>query len=71
MIPYQFHQKTKKLSYSDSSPINQDLSLSIFRNKKFWVLDKQEHRQEFLSKNGNCCFNHIIGLPEKNGKSLC
>ena len=66
MIPYQYHKKT--LSANQDSPINSDLSLSIFRNKPFWILDKEKHKQEFLSKNGQCCFNHIIGLPEKNGK---
>ena len=36
-------------------------------NKPFWVWDKEEHRQEDKRTNGDCCFNHIIGLPQKNG----
>ena len=24
-------------------------------------------KQEDIIKKGNCCFNHIIGLPQKNG----
>src|SRR5688572_13669987 len=66
MIPYQFHKK--KSSYSQDTAINADLSLSIFRNKPFWILDKEKHRQEFLNKNGQCCFNHLIGLPTKNDR---
>ena len=26
-----------------------------------------EHVQEHIVTNGDCCFNHIIGLPEKDG----
>ena len=36
-------------------------------NKPFWVWDREEHRQEHLRTNGDCCFNHIIGLPQKEG----
>lgn len=25
----------------------------------------QEHKQEDVRTNGNCCFNHIIRLPKK------
>lgn len=31
--------------------------------EKFWIEDKELHRKEFVKKNGNCCFNHQIGLP--------
>ena len=37
------------------------------QNKPFWIWDKQQHKQEDLKTNGNCCFNHIIGLPQKDG----
>ena len=43
-------------------------SLSIFLNKPFWIWDKEKHDIEFLISNGNCCFNHIVGLPVKNDK---
>ena len=26
-----------------------------------------EHKQEDVRTNGECCFNHIIGLPQKDG----
>jgi hypothetical protein len=35
-------------------------------NKPFWVWDKQQHKQEDIRTNGDCCFNHIIGLPQKD-----
>jgi hypothetical protein len=35
-------------------------------NKPFWIWDVQEHKQEDIRNNGNCCFNHIIRLPKKD-----
>jgi hypothetical protein len=37
-------------------------------NKPFWIWDQHEHNQEDIKTNGDCCFNHIIGLPDKNGQ---
>jgi len=37
------------------------------QNKPFWIWNIQEHKQEDIRTNGDCCFNHIIGLPRKNG----
>ena len=39
----------------------------ILRNKPFWIWNTEEHKQEDIKTNGDCCFNHIIGLPQKNG----
>jgi hypothetical protein len=30
-------------------------------------MDIAEHKQEDVITNGYCCFNHIIGLPKRNG----
>jgi hypothetical protein len=67
-LPYQIHSKIRK-SFSDSSnPLleNRDY-FSIFKDKAYWIWDKETHREEFIKSNGNCCFNHIIRLPVKNG----
>ena len=37
-----------------------------FQNKPFWIWNVEEHKQEDIKTDGNCCFNHIIGLPQKN-----
>ena len=65
-IPYQYHSKIKKLS-SDIL-VTDYRDLSIFLGKPFWIWDKEQHKQEFIKSNGNCCFNHIVGLPVKNDK---
>jgi hypothetical protein len=38
------------------------------QNKSFWIWDKEEHKQEDIKTNGDCCFNHIIRLPTKDGE---
>ena len=37
------------------------------KNKPFWIWNKQQHKQEDIRTDGECCFNHIIGLPQKDG----
>ena len=37
------------------------------QNKPFWIWDIAEHKLEDIKTNGNCCFNHVIGLPTKEG----
>jgi hypothetical protein len=35
------------------------------RNKPFWIWDLEGHKREDIRSQGDCCFNHIIGLPTK------
>jgi hypothetical protein len=35
--------------------------------KPFWIWYVTEHKREDIKTNGDCCFNHIIGLPQKDG----
>jgi hypothetical protein len=37
------------------------------QGKPFWIWDKQQHKLEDIKTDGDCCFNHIIGLPQKDG----
>jgi hypothetical protein len=37
------------------------------QNKPFWIWNIKEHKKEDVRTNGDCCFNHIIGLPQKDG----
>jgi hypothetical protein len=37
------------------------------RDKPFWIWNVEEHKAEALVSKGDCCFNHIIGLPTKEG----
>ena len=40
------------------------------QGKPFWIWDKQQHKLEDIRTNGDCCFNHIIGLPQKDGNDM-
>ena len=64
MLPYQLHQKLRQRQQVETS----SSSLSILKGKVFWYWDKEQHTQEYLRTNGQCCFNHIVGLPTKDGK---
>jgi hypothetical protein len=35
-------------------------------NKQFWIWDQQQHKLEDTRTKGDCCFNHILGLPQKD-----
>jgi hypothetical protein len=40
------------------------------QNKPFWIFDREQHKQEDIRTNGQCCFWHIIGCPQKDGKEM-
>jgi hypothetical protein len=42
-------------------------TLERLRDKPFWIWNISEHKEEDIKTNGDCCFNHIIGLPQKYG----
>jgi hypothetical protein len=35
------------------------------QGKPFWIWNVEEHKLEDAKTNGDCCLNHIIGLPTK------
>jgi hypothetical protein len=39
----------------------------IFRDLPFWISDREEHKKADIANSGKCCFNHVIGLPKKDG----
>jgi hypothetical protein len=57
----------KKKITSSSSNQQQTQYFDRLRNKPFWIWNIEEHKQEDLRTKGECCFNHIIGLPTKEG----
>jgi hypothetical protein len=36
------------------------------KDKPFWIWNIEGHKQEDIETNGDCCFIHIIGLPQKD-----
>jgi hypothetical protein len=37
------------------------------QDKHFWIWSREEHRRADALTDGGCYFNHIIGLPQKDG----
>jgi hypothetical protein len=37
----------------------QHILFETLKNKLFWIWDVQQHNQEDIRANGDCCFNHI------------
>ena len=64
MLPYQLHQKLRQSKQQTRS----SSSLSILKGKVFWYWDKEQHTQEYVKTNGQCCFSHICGLLTKDGR---
>ncbi|HZD82590.1 MAG TPA: DEAD/DEAH box helicase family protein, partial [Nitrososphaeraceae archaeon] len=56
----------QKLIHSQQNPEQSKLFQQL-RNKPFWVWNVEEHKLEDIKTKGDCCFNHIIGLPTKEG----
>jgi hypothetical protein len=47
------------------APQQQSRLFERLLNKPFWIWNVEQHRQEDIITNGDCCFNHIVGLAEK------
>jgi hypothetical protein len=59
--------KKRIISSSSSQQQQQTQSFDKLQNKPFWIWNIEEHKQEDVRTKGECCFNHIIGLPTKEG----
>jgi hypothetical protein len=42
--------------------------LQKLRGKPFWYWDQKKHKEKDRATKGECCMQHIIGLPKKDGK---
>jgi hypothetical protein len=67
-----FKDLRKRISSSSSTleishQQQQTRLFDICKGKPFWIWDLQQHKLEDNRTNGDCCFNHIIGLPTKEG----
>ena len=61
-----FKDLQKLVSHSQRENTAKELFQRL-QNKPFWIWNVEEHKQQDVRTNGDCCFNHIIGLPKKDG----
>ena len=59
--------KKKIINSSNQQQQLQTHSFDKLQNKPFWIWNIEEHKLEDIRTKGGCCFNHIIGLPTKDG----
>ena len=58
--------KDLKKRVSLELPQQQSTFFGRLQNKPFWIWNIEEHKQQDIKTNGDCCFNHVIGLPSKD-----
>ena len=63
-------QKLVQLQQQQSTNPEQSQLSQRLVDKPFWIWDQQQHRHEDIKAKGDCCFNHIIGLPQKDGYDM-
>jgi hypothetical protein len=61
-----FKDLQKLVSHSQQENTRKEL-FERLQGKPFWIWNIEEHKQEDAKTDGDCCFNHIIGLPAKDG----
>jgi hypothetical protein len=61
-----FKDLRKLVSQQQQDNIRKELIQGL-HDKPFWTWNKQQHKLEDINTDGDCCFNHIIGLPQKDG----
>jgi hypothetical protein len=59
-----FKDLNKRIRLETASELKSRL-FEACKGKPFWIWNIEEHKQEDIETNGDCCFNHIIGLPTK------
>src|SRR5215218_8121669 len=54
-------------SLYDADEIKKRELYTRLQDKPFWIWDVDKHKSEDRKTKGDCCFQHIVGLPELNG----
>jgi hypothetical protein len=61
----------QKLVSSHSQQQQENKRKELFerlQGKPFWIWNIEERKHQDVITNGDCCFNHIIGLPQRDGQ---
>ena len=61
-----FKDLRKRVSL-ESTYKQQNIFFDKLDHKPFWIWDTRQYKLEDVMTSGDCCFNHIIGLPQKDG----
>ena len=58
----------QKLVQSSQSDPDYTKQLERLANKPFWIWDHEKHYEQGVRTDDRCCFNHLVSLPQKDGK---
>jgi hypothetical protein len=64
-----FKDLQKVIESQPGQGLNQN-QLQRLRNKEFWYWFERRHKEIDRITKGDCCMQHIIGLPKKDGKEM-
>jgi hypothetical protein len=53
--------------HSDIQRLKKRVCLERLLNKPFWIWNREQRKLKDIRTHGDCCFSHIIGLPQKDG----
>jgi hypothetical protein len=67
MLPYQLHNKQRQQQQKQKEISSSSFDFKVLQ-KPFWIWDRKEHLEAAELTDGQCCWNHIVGLPVKDGK---
>jgi len=63
-----FKELQKIIHYRQSqSNSDQTRFFDRLKDNPFWIWNVKQHKTEDRRTKGDCCFNHILGLPNKHG----
>jgi hypothetical protein len=62
-----FNDLKKRIINRSNQQQQQTQFFDKLQDKPFWIWNIEEHKLEDIRTKGDCCFNHIIGLPAKEG----
>jgi hypothetical protein len=61
----------QKAIQSQAEQVDANINLQAkLQGLPFWIFDKEQHKQQDLKTRSNCCFWHVIGLPQKDGHDM-
>jgi hypothetical protein len=63
-----FKDLKKRISLEATKAQQQFRLSDILKDRPFWIWNIEEHKLQDIRTNRHCCFNHIIGLPTKEGE---
>ena len=60
-------KKRVTLEAAIATPTQQSRLFGRLKDKPFWIWNVEDHKRVNIATNRDCCFNHIVGCPEKDG----